>query len=376
MKVLIVGNYPLEHNPSMHYYAGDLLCNLKRHGIHAEIARPYPFLGRFTKNKVLGKWLGYVDRFIIFSVILHFRSKKYDLIHIVDHCNSLYIPFIRSRAHIITCHDMIGIRSSFGLIPQIKLSITGRLLQRLILKGLNAAHNIICVSEQTKRELCLFIDASQKLIKVIPQSLRFNFQNNCDERISQGFSQIIDKASPYIMHVGSNLPQKNRRGVVRIYEALVAVEKFHDLKLVIAGVPLDPELKKWLSDCGLLEKVFELGFITNEELECLYSRSEFLLFPSLVEGFGWPIIEAQACGCLVVTSDRPPMNEIGGQGAIYVDPENIQSAVGMIINRIADRATLIRLGYNNCANFNKDIMIKNYVHTYESVVQIGVSESQ
>ena len=82
---------------------------------------------------------------------------------------------------------------------------------------------------------------------------------------------------------------------------------------------------------GLRDRVIELTNITNEDLRALYSKATALLFPSLREGFGWPIIEAQACGCPVFTSDRVPMTEVGGDAAIYLDPTDPRPAPRLLL---------------------------------------------
>jgi glycosyltransferase involved in cell wall biosynthesis len=94
----------------------------------------------------------------------------------------------------------------------------------------------------------------------------------------------------------------------------------------MAGQPFMREMRRFQYDNAAGRDVIELIDPSNEELQALYSCANLMLFPSLQEGFGWPIIEAQACGCPVVTSNRMPMTEIGGDAATYIDPDNIQEA--------------------------------------------------
>ena len=108
--------------------------------------------------------------------------------------------------------------------------------------------------------------------------------------------------------------------------------------------------------------------ISHDELRALYASATALLFPSLQEGFGWPVIEAQACGCPVFTSDLPPMNEIGGPGAEYVDPNDAQ-AIAAAIERAAPRlAEMRRLGLENAAHYTSAQMAANYVAAYRRVI--------
>lgn len=369
MKILIVGNYPFEYNPSMHAYAQLLSSGLSAAGLETRVIRPYPILGRILKKGLAGKWLGYIDRFVIFPFFLIVSARNYDIIHVADHCNSIYIPYIASLPHLITCHDMIGIQAGSGLISSVKLSLTGRFLQRMILRGLRLAKNIVCVSEQTERELLSFIAATNRNIVVIPNSLRFDFQNAFRYNLSQSFLCNVSNLSPYIIHVGSNMPQKNRPAILEIFRVLVTRKKFSNFNLIIAGQNLTPESHEWLRSNDISSRVFEFGFVSNEELACLYSKAEFLIFPSLREGFGWPIIEAQSSGCLVVTSDKPPMNEVAGRGAILVDPNNVASAVEEIVRMFPERDAFVSFGYENCRKYQAKNMVDSLVILYKHILE-------
>ena len=108
--------------------------------------------------------------------------------------------------------------------------------------------------------------------------------------------------------------------------------------------------------------------VSHEELRALYARSTALLFPSLQEGFGWPLIEAQACGCPVFTSDLEPMNEIGGPGACYLDPRNPE-AMAEAIEHAAGRLEEMRtLGLENAQRFSAAQMMANYLAAYRRVL--------
>jgi glycosyltransferase involved in cell wall biosynthesis len=114
-----------------------------------------------------------------------------------------------------------------------------------------------------------------------------------------------------------------------------------------------------------------LRYCDNEDLRALYSLAELVLFPSWAEGFGWPILEAQACGCRVVTTGRPPMTEVGGQAAAYLDPADVADAAEAVRRVLgetdADRNARVRAGLANARRFSTDKMIDKYLHIYHEL---------
>ena len=121
-------------------------------------------------------------------------------------------------------------------------------------------------------------------------------------------------------------------GVVRIFAHLAALPQFAQHHLVLAGKPWTRELRELIRHVGLAERVHEWVDVSNEDLRALYSAADALIFPSLQEGFGWPIAEAQACGCPVFTTNRPPMTEVGADAAAYFDPDDPERAARSLRN--------------------------------------------
>jgi glycosyltransferase involved in cell wall biosynthesis len=121
--------------------------------------------------------------------------------------------------------------------------------------------------------------------------------------------------------------------------------------------------------------------IDNKTLQAAYSLARVLLFPSLDEGFGWPIIEAQACGCLVLTTDAAPMNEVGGAHSIYLPPLKYNDDQELWAKKCCEILTkLLNLdslelselslrGMNWVKRFNADSAIEDYLNIYKSVLE-------
>jgi glycosyltransferase involved in cell wall biosynthesis len=135
----------------------------------------------------------------------------------------------------------------------------------------------------------------------------------------------------------------------------------------MVGKPWTEEMRGYVTENGLRDATIELQNVENEDLRALYSKATLMLFPSLQEGFGWPIIEAQACGCPVVTSNRGPMTEIGGSGAIYINPEDERLAAFTLKCVLPSISAIRAASLENAARFKESAMIHRYVLAYKKV---------
>jgi glycosyltransferase involved in cell wall biosynthesis len=108
--------------------------------------------------------------------------------------------------------------------------------------------------------------------------------------------------------------------------------------------------------------------LSNEHLQALYSCALATLFPSLEEGFGWPILEAQACGCPVVTTDRRPMNEVAGDAAILINPARPEAAARTIADALRDTTRMRADGLQNAASYTMERMLEQCEALYREVM--------
>jgi len=122
----------------------------------------------------------------------------------------------------------------------------------------------------------------------------------------------------YIMHIGGNQYYKNRKGVIEIYDFWRGISK-KKIPLLLIGSEPSEELSDLHQKSPYKEDIHFVSNLSDEYINNAYSGAVCLLFPSLDEGFGWPIIEAMASGCPVITTNRSPMNEVGGPAAFYID---------------------------------------------------------
>ncbi|HXG69778.1 MAG TPA: glycosyltransferase, partial [Gemmatimonadaceae bacterium] len=300
---MLVGNYAADRSESMNRYAEMLERVLTDSGHAVRLVIPPRVFGKLTKDATSpAKWLGYLDKYLIFPRRLNKDAAWADIVHITDQGNGSYARLLRRHVTVITCHDMFAIRAGLGTVPDHSLKYTGRVLQASNRKGLEAADAVICVSDYTKEELLRFTACDPARVRVAYNPLNYPYTPATRGEIDATLVHVgADPHDQYFLHVGGNYPYKNRPGVVRIFSELRRTAPYRDAKLVMAGARWPTELRETVAMLGLTELVLEVETPTNEALRALYSGALALIFPSFYEGFGWPLVEAQACGCPVAT---------------------------------------------------------------------------
>ena len=179
-----------------------------------------------------------------------------------------------------------------------------------------------------------------------------------------------------MLHVGGDSWYKNRIGTLELYSKLLTSYTHH--KLVMVGPPPSKEQQLFIETHHLSKQVIFVESIDNETLRAFYSSAYLLLFPSHEEGFGWPIIEAQACGCPVAVIDRNPMREIAGPAGILLpetpgnkpdrakwaqtSAEKIKQAL-----ELDKREALVEQGLANIKRFSQKKMVNDYLKVYKQL---------
>jgi glycosyltransferase involved in cell wall biosynthesis len=362
MRILLVGNYNPDRQRSMARYAELLYVELLKRGHTMEVIYPAPIVTRFVGiGNAFFRWLAYLDKFVIFPPVLWLRARRMDLVHVCDHSNSFYLRWTGNTPNVITAHDALAIRSALGDFPQNPTRWSGVRLQRWILRGLARAQNMVCVSQKTQRDFEALLPGGPRMT-VVPNPLSPSFSPAQSENIAEVRAACgLGAEDEYLLHVGKNTWYKNRPGVLRIVSELRKYPRFTRVKLVLAGDASPDELRE-------ISGVVEFAAPSDQQLCALYSGALALLFPSFEEGFGWPVLEAQACGCPVITSARSPMSEIAGGAAILIDPENTNGAAAEIAARIHEVNALSQAGLVNARNYSVDNAMDRYCEIYREIV--------
>jgi glycosyltransferase involved in cell wall biosynthesis len=302
-------------------------------GHQVSVWAPRDGLHRWFAHTRLAKWAGYVDQYLIFPwwVRRQLAQTPDDTLFVFcDQALGPWVPLVAHRPHLVHAHDLLALRSALGQIPENPTRLTGRLYQRFIRRGFRQASHFIAISERTRSDLVTHAGIAADRVVVI-----HNSQNHGYAPLSAPAAQarLAEAGLPppgrFLLHVGGGQWYKNTEGVIRLYGELVRRWVSHPPSADHAaaqGMPalvmVSPEpgehLKALVRGLPPQARVLFCQGVTTEVLEAAYSGCVAMLFPSLAEGFGWPIIEAMACGAPVVTSQDAPMNEIGGSHALYL----------------------------------------------------------
>lgn len=250
---------------------------------------------------------------------------------LINLCNTAPVLY---KNKIFTHHDITYIR-----YPQ-SYSLSFRAIYRLMANiNLHHSRKIITVSNFSKQDIADFFNINHENIEVLYNGVSDSFKPNLYTK---------DSKKKFALTVSSPNLHKNFNAMV---EAFLQTKLDLDLKIIGSASSIFKDPNYSSSD----ERVHFLGRITDEELISLYQSAEFFIFPSLYEGFGIPPLEAQACGCPVVSSNAASLPEVLEKSAYYFDPKDITS-MRLAIEKVAGsellRGQLIQAGFENLKRFS------------------------
>ncbi len=252
------------------------------------------------------------------------------------------VPLIHPKRTIVTVH---GLEYEFS--PE-SYGFLERLYMRWSIRySVRTAERVIAVSENTKRDLVRLYGVPEEKVRVIYEGFT-QTQSPHQSRSETG--------KPYFFFVGR---LETRKNVIRMVEAFELFKEKTGLshELLLAGKPGYgySEIRKRIAKSKYREAIREAGYVDNAEKGRLFHGAEAFLFPSLYEGFGLPVIEAQRAGIPVITSNTSSLPEIAGEGAILIDParpEMIADAMETLVRNPEKRADIMRKALHNSQRFS------------------------
>jgi glycosyltransferase involved in cell wall biosynthesis len=199
----------------------------------------------------------------------------------------------------------------------------------------------------------------------------------CDTASWEGLRQFYSIQEPYIAAFGGGALHKN---ITRLIEAYSSLKGKSQHQLVIIGrIPPDVDIEAAMGTWGLAGKLIVTGYVPEEHILPLLSHAELFVLPSLYEGFGLPVLEAQQAGVPIVCSSAAALPEVGGAGALYFDPTSMEDFINALHRGLTDeslRSQLIYRGNENLSRFSWEKTAQATLTIYKDVYKIFRNSSK
>ncbi|HEV3475586.1 MAG TPA: glycosyltransferase family 1 protein [Actinomycetota bacterium] len=310
------------------------------------LARPWRWGRRFfpPRPNLLERWTPFPARwFERLSLRWELPRLEWFLPFDVLFAPNFVPPPTARRRVVLTVHDL-----AFRRFPETAPLATRRWLQRLE-RALRQAAEIVVVSEATRRDLLELYPVDPGRVTVIHHGIDTDRYRPASQAEVARVRARLGLDRPYLLFLGGIEPRKNIPRLIRAFASGRVEGGGPDLVIAGASVPWNPEGRQQLE--GALreipvqarDRVRMAGYIDGRDKVALLSGAEALVFPSLYEGFGFPILEAMACETPVVTSNVSSLPEVAGDAALLVDPLDETSIAGGIRSVVEDPALRERL---------------------------------
>jgi len=278
------------------------------------------------------------------------------------HCPSYVVPLGATTPIVLTLHDVIALKH-----PHLCGRLNAFHYRRHLPRAVHKARLIIASSETTRRDILETCDVPAAKVRVIYPGPARPLRREEDPETREAVRRRLDLPRRYILFLGNLEPKKDLPTLVRAFARLG--ERFPEHGLVLAGAPLRGvrALRRLIVGSGLADRVRLPGFVASDALAVLYSMADVFVFPSLYEGFGWPPLEAMACGTPVVCSDGGALPEVvGGAARLFPagDAEALAAALREVLDDAALRRRLVEDGQRRAAMLNWGASVSRLLALY------------
>lgn len=288
----------------------------------------------------------------------------------VFHSPYFWSPMLLPCPLITTIHDMIYDRYP-NYIPARRFALVYKVTSRLALKK---SRRVIAISEATRSDIIHFTNTERKKIVVVQPSVDAWFTPIHDERTRQDVRQRYGLPSTYILAVGARRPHKNIGRLIASFSR-IAANIPHALVLVGS---IDKRFPIEAADDIIRLKregrILEIAEVAESDMPTLYSMADLFVQPSIIEGFGLPVLEAMACGCPVACSNTTSLPEVAGNAAMYFDPLSeveIDKSIRETVLSPDLLRDLAQRGLRRAAQFSRRTEAQRTLEVYISAVSNG-----
>jgi glycosyltransferase involved in cell wall biosynthesis len=282
-------------------------------------------------------------------------------------------PVRKHIPSVLTIHDVIPLtfREAMGLLRN-------RLLYRPGIRLACRLNNVIVtVSEFSRHDIAAKLGIPQARIRVIPNGIRDPYPRS--ETLESRLAQRFELEEGFVLYVGGIHERKNVPRLIEAFAEVIGASGFAGRLLItgrIAGAPYQERMRRAceavVQRLGLEKRVVFTDFVSDEELDALMRKAVMLVYPSLYEGFGIPVLEAMRAGLPVVTSSCTALPEVAGDAALLIDPrsvEEIAAAMARLLQDDALRDHLRQRGTKRAQGYTWERTAQAYLDLYEEVAR-------
>lgn len=292
---------------------------------------------------------------------LQLARHRVDLVHSLGYVGPLYPPC----RHVVSVPDL-----NYLAFRDLMEGARQRILSTLIPRVARRAAHVVTISEYSKRQITTHIGIADEKVTVTYLAARVP----ADTKVSSG-EQIPGRygiSHPYLIAFSSLSPHKN---IVRLIQAFAQVCEEAPHHLVLMGhLPPGVDIRGEIERAGITSRVVITGYVPDEDIAPLLSHADLFVFPSLYEGFGLPVLEAQQAGVAVACSTAASLPEVAGEAAAMFDPHSVPEMASAIRRCLQDpvlRTSLVQKGHRNRERFSWTRTARETLGIYERVQETG-----
>jgi len=305
-------------------------------------------------QKILGKYLN-LGKILAINKINEYNCKRqirqgnFDIFH-PTYYNPYFLKNLKTKPYVLTVYDMVQ-----EIFPDVLID---KIQKENVIEN---AIKIIAISDNTKADIIKFYDTDPKKIEIIHLATSLKLYNGDSD---------LNLPQKYILFVGKRGTYKNFTFFINSISSLLFEEK--ELYLICAGGGFfSPDEMHLMNDLKIKRKVLHYPITNDSTLSQLYRKAILFVFPSLYEGFGIPVLEAFSCGCPVAASNCSSLPEVGGDAAIYFDPndsDSIQKVIEDIVHNNSLQDSLRIRGYQRLKLFSWEKTALDTKKVYENLL--------
>jgi glycosyltransferase involved in cell wall biosynthesis len=364
MQVTLFQDFAEDRRTSMEVYADGLIRALQTHfpaSCRVHIYRP-----QFPTCFGTSVWGLRLGRFIFYPQVA--RSQQSQVNHVLDHGYGHLVYTLERTRTVVTVHDLIPLVRWKGRIPDV---VPGRKpwLNIVSFHALKRAAHLIAISENTRRDLIELCRCAPEKITVIYYGVNSSFRvyDPIGKKLAYQKWNLSANCSRRILIAGSSF-YKNQTVALQAFAQLRKLLN-GPVELLKVGSP-DPDWMQAVEQLGLSDVARCLGVVHHREMADLYNSVDCLLFPSLYEGFGWPPLEAMACGTPVVSSNAASLPEVVEDAGLMCTPQDykgLAQAMYAVLMNEGLRRSLIERGLKRARQFTWERTAQRTLEVYERV---------